>query len=61
MLAWVPSQKGLVLLPPQRHNRVLTTRLTTRPAPLVISREQLDHALDQIEDSIAEEWTEIRE
>src|ERR1700736_6605521 len=36
--ACVPSQKGLVELPPQRHNFAAVTRETTRPVPLVISR-----------------------
>src|SRR5262249_12320196 len=38
MRAWVPSQKGLVLLPPQRQSFACVTRATTRPVPLVISR-----------------------
>ena len=38
MRAWVPSQNGLVWLPPQRQSRVLVTRATTRPVPLMISR-----------------------
>src|SRR6187549_1802308 len=36
--ACVPSQKGLLALPPQRHRRACWTRATTRPVPLVISR-----------------------
>ena len=34
----VPSQKGLFWLPPQRHSRAVSTRATTRPVPLMISR-----------------------
>jgi len=37
MRAWVLSQKGLLLLPPQRHNRADSMRATTRPVPLMIS------------------------
>src|SRR6185369_8465805 len=36
--AWVPSQKGLFALPPQRHRRACCTRATTRPVPLMISK-----------------------
>jgi hypothetical protein len=38
MRVWVPSQKGLLALPPQRHSRACVRRATTRPVPLVISR-----------------------
>jgi hypothetical protein len=38
MRACVPSQKGLVALPPQRHNFAAVTLETTLPVPLVISR-----------------------
>jgi len=34
----VPSQHGVVWLPPQRRSRVLVTRTTMRPVPLMISR-----------------------
>ena len=37
MRAWLPSQKGLVLLAPQRHSRADSMRATTRPVPLMIS------------------------
>ena len=37
MRAWVPSQNGLFLLPPQRHSRADSRRATTRPVPLMIS------------------------
>jgi hypothetical protein len=33
----VPSQKGLVALPPQRHSRACETRQTMRPVPLSTS------------------------
>src|SRR3569833_203472 len=38
MRAWVPSQKGLDQLPPQRHNFAAVPLETTLPVPLVISR-----------------------
>ena len=38
MRACVPSQNGLVALPPQRHSVAELTRATTRPVPLMISR-----------------------
>ena len=38
ILACVPSQKGLLALPPQRHRYAALTRATTRPVPLTISR-----------------------
>src|SRR5215469_2870568 len=38
IFACVPSQNGLLPLPPQRHSRAWVTRATTRPVPEVISR-----------------------
>ena len=38
ILACVPSQNGLVALPPQRHRFAVTVRATTRPVPLMICR-----------------------
>jgi hypothetical protein len=38
IFAWVPSQKGLLALPPQRHRFADSTRATTRPVPLTTSR-----------------------
>src|SRR5215813_750237 len=39
MRACVPSQKGLLREPPQRHSRALVTRSTVRPVPAQISAE----------------------
>src|SRR6187402_3791191 len=38
MRACVPSQNGLLALPPQRQSRACVRRATTRPVPLVISK-----------------------
>jgi hypothetical protein len=38
MVACVPSQKGLLAEPPQRHRRAAVTRSTVRPVPAQSSR-----------------------